>query len=129
MKKRLKKKIQDRHNVLTETKRNMKKRKGIRGITYDFLPIGEKDKNLMNSDEVTPNYPYATHWLVDVYHWKKNNNHFQIRIFPCSKNGGSPTDSPVQMINYSDGTIEEVLNTFQKVVEDMKHDRFWDTIY
>ncbi|QOY34651.1 hypothetical protein AWH56_018250 [Anaerobacillus isosaccharinicus] len=121
MKRRLKKKFENRYNILKEAERQNHKRKGNRCIQYELLPIGEADKNAMLNDEITPDYPKATHWLLDVYYWKLNNI-YQIRVFPCTKFGGSPTKSPVRMIFSSE-------NMFEKVVEDMKKDKFWDADY
>jgi len=126
MRKRLKKKSENRYNALDVAKRQRIKRKGIRCIRYDFLPIGERDKFALTNDERTPDYPYATHWLIEAFVWEDSS---QIRIFPCSKNGGTTSISPVQMIIFSDKNVKQILNTFKKVVEDMKSDNFWDTIY
>ncbi|MFJ7755914.1 hypothetical protein ACQKGI_21995 [Peribacillus muralis] len=126
MRKRLKKKSENRYNALNEAKRQRFKRKGNRCIKYEFLPVGEKDKYALNNDEITPEYPYATHWLIEAFNWKHTS---QIRVFPCSKNGGTTSNSPVQMIIFNDENVKQVLNTFKKVVEDMKSDRFWQTIY
>jgi hypothetical protein len=122
MRKRLKKKSENRYNALNEAKRQRFKRKGIR---YEFLPIGERDKFALTNDEITPDYPYATHWLIKAFVWEDSS---QLRIFPCSKNGGTTSISPVRII-FSDKNVEQILITFKKVVEDMKSDRFWDTIY
>ncbi|WP_260287744.1 hypothetical protein [Peribacillus aracenensis] len=119
MRKRLKKKLENRYNALNKAKRQRFKRKGNRCIRYEFLPIGERDKY---NDEITPEYPYATHWLIEAFD-------SQIRIFPCSKNGGTTSSSPVQMIIFSYENVKQILNTLKKVVEDMKSDRFWQTIY
>lgn len=126
MRKRLKKKLENRYNALNEAKRQRFKRKGIRCLSYEFLPIGERDKFALINDEITPDYPYATNWLIEAFVWGDSS---QLRIFPCSKNGGTTSMSPVQMIIFRDKNIEHILNTFKKVVEDMKRDRFWDTIY
>ncbi|MED4019186.1 hypothetical protein [Sutcliffiella cohnii] len=121
MKKRLKKKFENRYNLLEEAERQKHKRKGNRCIQYELLPMGKDDKIAMIKDEITPDYPNATHWLLDVYN-RKLNNIYQIRVFPCSKFGGSPTKSPVRMIFSSE-------NLFGKVIEDMKMDKFWDADY
>ncbi|SES46075.1 hypothetical protein [Psychrobacillus sp. OK032] len=126
MRKRLKKKLENRYNALNEAKRQRFKRKGIRCIRYEFLPIGERDKFALTYDEITPDYSYATHWLIEAFVWEDSS---QLRIFACSKNGGTSSISPVQMIIFSDNDVEQILNTFKKVFEDMKSDKFWDTIY
>lgn len=125
MRKRLKKKLENRYNALNEAKRQGFKRKGIRCIRYEFLPIGERDKFALTNDEITPDYPYATHWLIEAFVWEDSS---QLRIFPCSKKGGTTSISPVRII-FSDKNVEQILITFKKVVEDMKSDRFWDSIY
>ncbi|URN94546.1 MAG: hypothetical protein NAG76_22465 [Candidatus Pristimantibacillus lignocellulolyticus] len=126
MRKRLKKKIENSYNALNEARRQRFKRKGIRCIRYEFLPIGERDRFELTNDEISPDYPYATHWLIETFVWE---NSSQIRIFPCSKNGGTTSISPVRLIVYFDKNVEQILDTFKKVIEDMKSDRFWNTIY
>jgi hypothetical protein len=116
------KKLENRYNALNAAKRQSFKRKGIRCMRYEFIPIGERDKFALANDEITPDYPYATHWLIEAFPWEDSS---QIRIFPCSKNGGTTSISPVRMIMFSDKNIEQILYTFIKVVEDMKSDRFW----
>lgn len=126
MRKRLKKKVENRYNALNEAKRQRYKRKGIRCIGYEFLPIRERDKFALTNDEITPDYPYATHWLIEGFVWEDSS---QLRIFACSSNGGTSSISPVRMIISSNNNVEDILNTFKKVVEDMKNDNFWDAIY
>jgi hypothetical protein len=126
MRKRLKKKLESRHNALNEAKRQRFKRKGIRCIRYEFLPIGERDRFALTNDESIPAYPHATHWLVEAI---VASDYSQLRIFPCSKNGGTTSISPVRMIIFSDKNVEKVLITFKKVVEDMKSDSFWNADY
>ncbi|WP_102275562.1 hypothetical protein [Cytobacillus massiliigabonensis] len=121
MKRRLKKKLVNRYNILKETERQKHKRKGNRCIQYELLPMGQDDKIAMFNDEITPDYPYSTHWLLDVYYWKFNDI-YQIRVFPCSKFGGSPTKSPVRLIFSSE-------NMFEKLIEDIKKDKFWEANY
>ncbi|MFJ8262915.1 hypothetical protein ACIQ4I_13325 [Rummeliibacillus sp. NPDC094406] len=128
MRKRIKKKIENRYNALNNAIRQSHKRKGNKFIRYEFLPIGKRDKYNLNNDELTYDYPYATHWLIEAIAWK-HDNISQIRIFPCSKNGGTTDISPVQIIVFYDINVNEILETFEKVVEDMKSDRFWNTIY
>lgn len=125
MRKRLKKKRENRYNALNGAKRQKVKRKGIRCIQYEFLPIGECDRYALTNDEITPDYPYATHWLIEAYLEKDSS---QILIFPCSKNGGTTSLSPVRMIMFYDKNSEQ-LHTFNKMVKDMKRDRFWNTDY
>jgi hypothetical protein len=121
LKRRLKKKFENRYNILKEVEHQKHKRKGNRCIQYALLPMGEDDKSAMFNDEITPYYPYATHWLIDVFYWNVY-KFFQVRVFPCSKYGGSPTNSPVRMIFSND-------NIFEKVVEDIEKDKFWDADY
>ncbi|KZZ85391.1 hypothetical protein [Bacillus sp. SJS] len=83
--------------------------------------MGKGDKIALSNDEITLNYPNASHWFLDVYYWK-NDNVFQVRVFPCSKFGGSRTESPVRMIFCFE-------NVFEKVVGDIKKDKFWETDY
>ncbi|MBU8878840.1 hypothetical protein BGM26_07550 [Bacillus sp. FJAT-29790] len=121
MKRRLKNKLVNRYNILKGAGRQKQKRKGNRCIQYELLPMGEDDKLAMFNDKITPEYPYSTYWLLDGYYWKFSNI-YQVRVFPCSKSGGSPTKSPVRMIFSSE-------NIFEKVVEDIKKDKFWDADY
>ncbi|MGG3944158.1 hypothetical protein ABEV54_22400 [Peribacillus psychrosaccharolyticus] len=114
------------NNALNRAKRQKVKRKGIRCIQYEFLPIGECDRYAQTNDEITPDYPYATHWLIEA-HLEKDSS--QILIFPCSKNGGTTSLSPLRMIIFYDKNSELLFNTFNKIVKDMKRDRFWNTDY
>lgn len=128
MRKRIKKKMENKFNALVEAKRQSHKRKGNRCIRYEFLPIGKIDKHNLINDESTYDYPNATHWLIDAFVWKHHNSSV-IRIFPCSKNGGTTDISPVRIIFFDDTNLNEILDTFEKVVDDMKSDKYWDTIY
>lgn len=121
MKRRLKKKVENKYNILKEAKRQKHKLKGNHCLEYELLSMGKGDKIALLNDEMTPDYPNASHWIVDVY-YRKIENVFQVRIFPCSKFGGSPTKSPVRMIFSCE-------NVFEKVVEDIKKDKFWDAEY
>jgi hypothetical protein len=67
LKKRLRKKFENRYNIFKEAERQKHKRKGKRCIQYELLPMGEDDKIAMLNDEITPDYPNATHWLLDVF--------------------------------------------------------------
>jgi len=125
LKRRLKNKLGNKYNILKEAERQKHKRKGNRCIRYELLPMGEDDKIAMLNDEITPDYPYATHWFLDIYYWKVNNT-YQIRVFPCSKFGGSPTLSPVLITVLSDVNEDNALETFEEIVDDIKNRIFWD---
>lgn len=121
MKKRLKKKVTNRYNALSGAKRQRGKRKGVKCITYAILPIGERDKAALTTDEMIPDYSFASHWLIEAYAWQECS---QVRIFPCSENGGTTSSSPLQMLIFDGKEVRGVLSEFRKAVKAMKTDRF-----
>jgi len=125
MKKRLREKLNNSYNALYAARRQRYKRKGIKCVTYELIPIGDRDRLALINDELSPDYRYATHWLIDAY----VSDGAKIRIFPCSNNGATRSISPVRMIIFFEKDVEQVLDTFSQVIEDMKADRFWSTIY
>lgn len=124
MNKRLKKKVTNRYNALNGARRQMWKRKGVRCISYAFLPIGERDKVALTTDEMIPDYSFASHWLIEAYAWQDCS---QVRIFPCTENGGTISSSPLQMLVFDGKEVKGVLSEFRKVVKAMKNDRFRET--
>lgn len=121
MKKRLKKKLTNRYNALNGARRQSGKRKGIKCLRYAFLPIGEKDKIALIADEMIPDYSFASHWLIEAYAWQDCS---QVRIFPCSENGGTLSISPLQMLIFDGKEVRGVLSEFKQAVKTMKNDRF-----
>lgn len=131
MQKRLKKKLGlpwiNKYNVLLETKRLSRKKRrkdSWYAISYKFLPIGDKDYKRLNDDEVTPDYPFATHWLIGLFCW--DHRLLRINSFPCSKDGSSPTLSPIRIIELGCLIEDNALEIFEEIVDDVVNDRFWD---
>lgn len=122
MNKRLKKKLTNRYNALNEARRQRGKRKGIKCIRYAFLSIGERDKAALTADETIPDYSFASHWLIEAYAWQDCS---QVRIFPCTENGGTTSISPLQMLIFEGKEVRGVLSEFRKAVKAMENDRFW----
>lgn len=122
MKKRVKKKITNKYNALNGAKRQRFKRKGVKCISYAFLPIGEGDKAALINDEMIPDYSFASHWLIEAYAWE---DWSQVRTFSCSENGSTTSSSPLHMIILDGKKGEEISNEFNKACQDMKNDRFW----
>ncbi|TAA72564.1 hypothetical protein [Planococcus salinarum] len=123
MRKRLKKKLTNKYNVLNGAKRQRYKRKGVKCISYAFLPIGERDKAALSNDEMIPDYSFASHWLIEAYAWEECS---QVRVFPCSKKGGTTSSSPLHIIVLEGKKGKEVSTEFNKACKDMKNDRFWE---
>jgi hypothetical protein len=121
MKKRLRKKVTNRYNALNGAKRQRGKQKGVKCIRYAFLPIGERDKDALTIDEMIPDYSFASHWLIEAYAWQDCS---QVRIFPCTDNGGTTSISPLQMLFFEGKEVRGVLSEFRKAVKAMKNDRF-----
>lgn len=131
MRKRVKKKLGlpwiNKYNVLFETRRLSRKNRRKDSwyvLSYRFLPIGEKDYRTINEDEVTPDYPFASHWVIGLFCW--NHESFSINAFPCSKDGSSPTPSPVRIIELGYVKEHNALETFEDILTDINNDRFWD---
>lgn len=121
MKRRLKKKIMNRYNALNGAMGQRDKRKGVKCISYAFLPIGERDKAILATDETIPDYSFASHWLIEAYAWQ---DFSQVRIFPCTEDGGTISRSPLQMLVFEGKKVKEILSEFSKAVKVMENDRF-----
>lgn len=121
MKKRLKKKIINRYNALNGARRQRNKRKGVKCISYAFLPIGDRDKAVLATDETIPDYSFASHWLIEAYAWQ---DFSQVRIFPCTEDGGTINSSPLQMLVFEGKEVKGILSEFNKAVRAMENDRF-----
>lgn len=123
MRKRLKKKLTNSYNSLNGAKRQRCKRKGMKCIRYELIPIGEKDRVALSNDEMIPDYSFASHWLIEAYVWE---DYSQVRTFPCARNGGTTSSSPLHIIILNGKKEKEVSNEFKKACKDMKNDRFWE---
>lgn len=121
MKKRLKKKLQNEYNALKGARRQTGKRKGIKCINYAFLPIGERDKISLITDETIPDYSFASHWLIEAYAWQDCS---QVRIFPCTEKGSTTSISPLQMLIFEGKEVRGVISTYRKVIKAIENDRF-----
>jgi hypothetical protein len=130
MKKRLNKKQGNKYNLSKYVKRQMHKRKGgQKYITYQVIPMGEKDKSDFNNG-YGPDFPFATHWFVEVYYhniWKD----YIVRIYPCTSKGRiNERYSYIRIVSFK--KREEIIAVFEKIVDDMKNDNFmkvFDTYY
>lgn len=127
MKKRLRKKLGNRYDLLRRAKRQKNKRKGRRYLAYDLVPIGKTDKTKLNNDGYT-SYSYATHWFVEVVpgsiHYKQP---YIVYVSPTTSKSKSHSHVFLQV-----NTVEnpdDILLLFHKIVEDMKNDCFWDADY
>ncbi|MCM2534997.1 hypothetical protein NDK43_24980 [Neobacillus pocheonensis] len=78
----------------------------------------------MNEDEVTPDYRFASHWVLGLFCWE--HKLFRINVFPCSQDGSSPTPSPVRIIELGYANEKNALETFEKIVNLITNDKFWD---
>ncbi|WP_047980513.1 hypothetical protein [Ornithinibacillus contaminans] len=130
MNKRLKKKLGNRYNLLIRAQRQKQKRKGMRHIEYALIPIGEKDKSRLDQEGYDLDYPFATHWFIEIVvstHFYKEP--YIIYVYPCTSTGRSDTNSFFEVI-YA-GKLDEVITVFEKTVDDMKNDKhiasFWDS--
>lgn len=126
MRRRIKKKKVNKYNVLREAKRQKQKQKGVRCISYEFLPIGKQDRRALDMDELIPDYSFATHWLIEAYAW---NDSSQVRIFPCTENGGTTNISPLQIVLSDGNNVKDVKKDFKLVVEAIRNDHFWEPYY
>ncbi|MFS0673587.1 hypothetical protein [Ornithinibacillus sp. 179-J 7C1 HS] len=126
MNKRLKKKMGNRYNLIKRAERQTHKRKGMRYIDYALIPIGEKDKLRFDQEGYDIDYPYATHWFIEIAPTKY---YYIIYVYPCTSKGRSDTNSFLSVI-YA-GKLEKVMLAFKKTVDDIKNDRhianFWDS--
>ena len=67
MKKRLKKKLTSpKFNLIQQAKRQKLKRRGRKTIFYEMVPIGREDRLELEKDGHMGEYPYATHWFVEI---------------------------------------------------------------
>ena len=136
MKKRLKKKLGNRYNVLKRAKREKLKKRGYKCIDYAIVPMGVKDKVNFDQEGYTPEYSYATHWFAQLVYSKekfpiyKTNDKYQyiLTVFPCNKNGGTHTEFAVQVIFFKMEKPEKIISIFKKQIDDMKNDCFWNAV-
>lgn len=122
MKRRLKKKQGSKYNLLKYVKRKMHNRTGgLKYITYEVIPMGAKDK-LEFIKGYDPDYPFASHWFVEViYHntWKE----YVVRIYPCTSKGRiNERYAYIRIVSFH--KQEEIILVFGKIVDDMKNDNF-----
>ncbi|WP_381426421.1 hypothetical protein [Sporosarcina thermotolerans] len=118
MNKRLKKKIGNRYNLIKRAERQTHKRKGARYIDYALIPIGEKDKLRFDQEGYDIDYPFATHWFIEIAPTKF---YYIIYVYPCTSKGRSDTNSFFEVI-YA-GKLDEVILAFKKTVDEMEYDR------
>ena len=93
------------------------KRRGYKCIDYALLPIGNNDKLELEQEGYIFEYPYATHWLVQLSYSKErspiiNENYsfqYTITVFPCKKNGGTHTKSPIYIYFSKPVELDKIL--------------------
>jgi hypothetical protein len=93
MNKRLKKKIGSRHNLVKRAERQKQKRKGLKYIDFALIPMGEADKLRFDKEGDKLDYPYATHWFIEIspsIHYYKER--YIIYVYPCTSKGRSDTN-------------------------------------
>lgn len=124
MKKRLKKKLGSKYNLLRYVQRQMYKRKGggPKYITYEVIAMGEEDKSAF-----TEGYGLDFYWFVKVYYepvWKD----YVVKIYPCNRKGRiNERNSYVRIVSFK--KKEEIMAVFEKIVDDMKNDNFMKEFY
>ena len=137
MKKRAKKKLGNRYNVLKRAKREKSKRRGCKCIDYSIVPMGITDKSEFNQEGYGPEYPYATHWFAQLVYSKEKfpiyntNDKYQyiLTVYPCNKRGGTHTESAVRIILFEAEKLERITSFFREMVNDMEKDCFWNAAY
>ena len=135
MKKRLRKKAGNRYNVLKRAQRAKLKRRGYKCIDYALVPIGIEDQLALDFEGYTPEYPYATHWLIQLAYMKdkfpiKNiptydSVHYIITVFPCNERGGTHTEATIYLRFFTATTPDKIRAIFNNQVALMKKDGFW----
>ncbi|WP_042221627.1 hypothetical protein [Oceanobacillus manasiensis] len=131
MNKRVQKKVASKYNFLKRADRQKRKRRGRRCIDYALIPMGKTDKSRFVEEGDAVEYPYATHWFIeiaphDTYYYK---HPYIIYVYPCTSKATSDTNHFLEII-YA-GQLHDVMMAFKNTVEDMKKDRhvenFWDS--
>lgn len=125
--------------MLKRAKRQKHKRKGDKIIDYALVPIGVKDNQGFERDGYTLDYSYATHWLTDVSYCKDivylserveyRLRAYRIRVFPCTEKGRTDQEGSIHLIFYDVETEESVKKRFNRIVDDMKNDCYWESEY
>lgn len=134
MNKRKEKKVGTRYNLLRQAKRQTQKRKGEKCIAYAMVEMGANDLRSFQKGGFDTEYPCETHWLVKVLHRKnvyfdKKHAPFQTLIYPCTSEGTSDSEGPVHIMFHWREHPDEMLPFFERIVNDMKHDQYWDADY
>ncbi|MBN6205304.1 hypothetical protein JYK21_02480 [Ralstonia pickettii] len=126
MKKRLKKKLEKRYALLKQAKRQKYKKRGRRYIAYELVPMGETDKIKLENEGYS--YPFATHWFVEIATIFTYYKHpYVVYIYPSTSKGIGQGSLFLQVATAKNP--EDIVLLFNKIVEDMKNDRFWDADY
>lgn len=98
-----------------------------------MVPIGINDQLELDQEGYILEYPYATHWLIQLSYTKekspiKNENYsFQyiITVFPCNKIGGTHTIGPIYIYFSKAVELDIIISIFNQFVDNMINDCFW----
>lgn len=135
MKKRLRKKAENRYHVLKRAQREKVKRKGKGCIDYALVPIGINDQLALASEGYKTDYPYATHWLVQLNDAKekfpiKNDVydaiHYVLFVYLCNEQGKTSSNSAVNLHFLPVSPVDTIQAFFNTQVDAMKQDVFWE---
>lgn len=131
MKKRLRKKYGTQYNLSKYVRRQMYNRKGgLKYIAYKVIPMGENDK-LDFSKEYGLDFPYATHWFVEIFqqqYW----GHYVIQIYPSTSKGRiRQKNFFVRIFSADKADRNDIFLVFEKIEDDMKNDKYMknDAVY
>lgn len=135
LKKRLRKKAGTRYHVLKRAQRAKVKRKGKGCVDYALVPIGLNDQLALASEGCTIDYPYATHWLLQLNEAKekfpiKNDVydaiHYLLVVYLCNEQGKTNSDFAITIHFLPASTVDNVQAFFNTLLDAMKQDVFWE---
>ena len=134
MNRRQKKKVGRRYQLLRKAERQAIKRKGEKCIAYTLVEMGVNDRSRFLEDGFDAEYSYATHWVVKVLHrnqiyFEKKHAPYQTIVYPCTGHGTSDSLSIMHIIFHWTDKPEKIHLFFERIVEDMKKDRYGEADY
>ena len=124
-----------RFHLLLKTRRQARKRKGQTCIANEIVEMGESDRTaFFDKEGYDPEYSNATHWLVKVVHrkdvyFRKEHAPYQTLVYPCTSKGTSDSESAVHIMFHWRDKPEGMLPFFERIVKDLKNDRYWEADY
>ncbi|MDW0118651.1 hypothetical protein QTL97_17135 [Sporosarcina thermotolerans] len=132
MNKRQKKKVGTRYHLLRQAQRQAQKRKGEKCIAYEIVEIGKSD--MVHKDGFGTEYAYGTHWIVKVLHRKsvyfgKEHTPYQTIVYPCTSHGTGDSNAALHVIFHWREKSGDMIPFFERIVDDMKQDRYWEADY